>query len=249
MSQLPQPLTLVLELGLAIALAPLAAAVVAAVVALRRERSTSPQQRVWRIASLVLASVATAFVVLAARTPVMRIDSVTSALAVARAVRDDRWPASSSLAAAIESMRTRAELRDLAELLTVTTTQSSGDASAALFESGERLRRERAPLGTFEGWALHELPGGRCAAIVYFRPAAPLSDTHLWLHEYAEGAAEYRDVPRAMPPATWQAGELSWQLFEVGRTRRFAMYAGIEQDGALGPAVLLGAVDGCRAIR
>ena len=253
MFQLPSALRIVLELAVALGLGPLAFACLTGAWALRSTAFGSRRGEwltigvvscilpVWLASAFVLSNLS--------REP--RIESPVGALAVARAAQLGRWPMSPTIESAIRSMRAQPEMRTFGDLLAIVAGQRSpaGDLRDTLFAAGAPLHEVRPPFATWEGWTVHDLGAPRCLVIVYFRPAAPLDGRRVWLHEYPEHGHEYSDVSLAMPAAEWRPGELGWEVFRSSGSRRFSLYAGIESGGDLGPAVLLGAVDGCHPFR
>ena len=242
---------LILEIAVALMLAPLALACVAGLASLRR-RAARPaaEGHRWVGARLTVCalsvSLASAFVLPRLSTET-RVESRPELLGLARTAQLSGGGIL-SLDAVVVTARQRPDLRDLAELLALANSGSTAPNSAlpdALFAGGHRLQSARTPLVTFEGWAAHDLGDGHCEVIAYFRPLVAISGQQVWIHEYPENSHVYSDVSRAMPLGQWAPGELGWEVFRPRGTERFILYAGTERDGDLGPAVLLGSVQAC----
>lgn len=243
---------LILDVALALVLAPLALACVAGLASLRRVAARSAAEEHRRVGARLMlcalsVSLASAFVLPRFSTD-RPVENRAELLGLARTAQLSGGGIL-SLDAVVVTARQRPDLRDLAELLALANSGSARLKSAlpdALFAGGHRLQSAQTPLVTFEGWAAHDLGDGHCEVIAYFRPSVAISGQQVWIHEYPENSHVYSDVSRAMPPGQWAPGELGWEVFRPLQTERFILYACTERDGDLGPAVLFGRVQTCR---
>jgi hypothetical protein len=238
---------IILEIGAAVALAPLAAAVIAAVrgvMALRRGDAANAAGPVPLLICLLAGWLATVFTIPFLSSEA-RVDSRSGLLALARAAQAGRWP-SHSLQSIIDPARASPGFADLAELLAVETQTASGAGlDEVLFSGGGRIAGDRPPFAIFLGWSSHALSRDHCEIIVFFRPWTNLSGDDLWLHEYPDHSSDYVDIGASLPARRWRGGDLAWEVFRSAHGSEFTLYAGIRSGADLGPSVRMGHVTRC----
>jgi len=119
-------------------------------------------------------------------------------------------------------------------------------------QTSERLLREPrgvavtarvGDVATLEGYTAQEVDQGRVEIVTYFRPLRDWTTHRIWVHAYPAGSQSYVDLGPELPTvATWQVGELAWELFRTPANGSFTLYMGVATGDDLGPAQLLGSV-------